>query len=163
MASLGHQSLPPTNLGRVDEEMVLPEHSCEMFHPQRNALIFLYVNAGLGEGGFSFRDIAERLSWTVQDYCEQWSRNGAASRRPGSGCPRGSTERKVRLIRRTAIALHTECVAEIPASVGTTVTQRTVRNQLHQGQLRARHHVACISLTPSHCHLRRQWCQARAH
>ncbi|GFV81684.1 hypothetical protein TNCV_1703411 [Trichonephila clavipes] len=24
MASLGHQSLPPTDLGRVDEEMVLP-------------------------------------------------------------------------------------------------------------------------------------------
>ncbi|GFU43730.1 hypothetical protein TNCV_651481 [Trichonephila clavipes] len=24
MASLGHQSLPPTNLGRVDEEMVPP-------------------------------------------------------------------------------------------------------------------------------------------
>ncbi|GBM59499.1 hypothetical protein AVEN_70475-1 [Araneus ventricosus] len=30
-------------------------------------------------------------------------------------------------------------------------------------QLRARHPVACIPLTPNLCRLRREWCQARAH
>ncbi|GBM70360.1 hypothetical protein AVEN_151494-1 [Araneus ventricosus] len=43
---------------------------------------------GLREGGFSFRDIAERLGRnvsTVHDRWQQWSREGTASRRPGSG------------------------------------------------------------------------------
>ncbi|GFV58732.1 uncharacterized protein TNCV_3730701 [Trichonephila clavipes] len=31
------------------------------------------------------------------------------------------------------------------------------------GQLLARHPVSCIPLSPSHCPLQRQWCQARAH
>ncbi|GBL76687.1 hypothetical protein AVEN_216714-1 [Araneus ventricosus] len=41
--------------------------------------------------------------------------------------------------------------------------QRTVTNRLLQGQLRARRPVACIPLTPNHCRLRHEWCQARAH
>ncbi|GBO14120.1 hypothetical protein AVEN_217427-1 [Araneus ventricosus] len=32
-----------------------------------------------------------------------------------------------------------------------------------QGKLRARRPVACIPLTPNHCSLQREWCQARAH
>ncbi|GFU68034.1 transposable element Tcb2 transposase [Trichonephila clavipes] len=51
---------------------------------------------------------------------------------------------------------------KLRAAVGTTVTQRTVRNWLLQGQLLTRHPVACIPLTPRHCRLRRQRCQARA-
>ncbi|GFW23699.1 uncharacterized protein TNCV_2032421 [Trichonephila clavipes] len=54
----------------------------------------------------------------------------------------------------TAVAHRTVCVAEIRAAVDTTVTQRTVRNRLLQGELRARRPVACIPLTPSHCRLR---------
>ncbi|GBN55869.1 hypothetical protein AVEN_87235-1 [Araneus ventricosus] len=88
---------------------------------------------GLREGGFSFRAIAERLgrnASTVHDCWQQWSREGTASRRPGSGRPRGTAEREDRRVRR---------------------------------QLRARRPVACIPLTPNHCRLRREWCQARAH
>lgn len=121
---------------------------------------------GLREGGFSFRDIAERLGRnvsTVHDCWVQWSRDGTASRRPGSGRPRGTTEREDRRIRRTAVAHRTASAAEIRAAVGTTVTQRTVRNRLLEGQLRARRPVACIPLTTSHRRLRLQWCQARAH
>ncbi|GBM97398.1 hypothetical protein AVEN_822-1 [Araneus ventricosus] len=62
-----------------------------------------------------------------------------------------------------AVAHRTASAAEIRAAVGTTVTQRTVTNRLLQGQLRARLSVACIPLTPNHCRLRREWCQARAH
>ncbi|GFY04107.1 transposable element Tc1 transposase [Trichonephila clavipes] len=62
-----------------------------------------------------------------------------------------------------AVAHCTASTAEIRAAVGTTVTQQTVRSQLLQRQLRARHPVACIPLTSSHCHLRRKWCQARVH
>ncbi|GBN01898.1 hypothetical protein AVEN_137408-1 [Araneus ventricosus] len=81
--------------------------------------------------------------------------NGA-SRRPGSGRPRGTTEREDR-----SLGHRTASAAEIRAAVGTTVTQRTVTYRLLQGQLRARHPVACILPTPNHCRLRREWCQAR--
>ncbi|GBN61047.1 hypothetical protein AVEN_131411-1 [Araneus ventricosus] len=60
---------------------------------------------GLREGGFSFSDIAERLGRnvsTVHDCWQQWSREGTASRRPGSGRPRGTTEREDRRVRRMA-------------------------------------------------------------
>ncbi|GBM00436.1 hypothetical protein AVEN_179241-1 [Araneus ventricosus] len=121
---------------------------------------------GLREGGFSFRDIAERLGRnvsTVHDCWQQWSREDTASRRPDSGRPRGTTEREDRRVRRMAVAHRSASAAEIRAAVGTTVTQRTVTNRLLQGQLRARRPIACIPLTPNHCRLRREWCQARAH
>ncbi|GBL88194.1 Transposable element Tc1 transposase [Araneus ventricosus] len=114
---------------------------------------------GLREGGFSFRDIAERLGRnvsTVHDCWVRWSRYGTASRRPGSRRPRGTTEREDHRIRRTAVSHRTAS-----AAVGTTVTQRAVRNRLLDAQLHARRPVACIPLIPRHCRLRRQWCQAR--
>ncbi|GBM87708.1 hypothetical protein AVEN_57225-1 [Araneus ventricosus] len=77
--------------------------------------------------------------------------------------PRGNTEREDRGVRRMAVAHHTASESEIRAAVGTTVIQRTVTTRLFQGQLRARRLVACIPLTPNHCRLRRDWCQARAH
>ncbi|GBL97074.1 hypothetical protein AVEN_254116-1 [Araneus ventricosus] len=91
---------------------------------------------GLREGGFSFRDITERLGRnvpTVHDCWQQWSREGAASRRPRSGRPRGTTEREDRRVRRMAVAHRIASAAEIRAAVGTTVTQRTVTNRLLQG------------------------------
>ncbi|GBO03812.1 hypothetical protein AVEN_232210-1 [Araneus ventricosus] len=114
---------------------------------------------GLLEGGFSFRDIAERLGRnvsTVHDCWQQWSREGTVSRRLGSGQPRGTTERKDHRVRRMAVAHCTASAAEIRAAVGTTVTQLTVTNRLLKGHLRARRPVACIPLTPNHCRLRRE-------
>ncbi|GFU57053.1 uncharacterized protein TNCV_1779201 [Trichonephila clavipes] len=70
---------------------------------------------GLREGGFSFHDIAERLGRnvsTVHDFWEQWSRNSTASRRPGSGWPRGPIERKDHHMRRTVIARRNASAAE---------------------------------------------------
>ncbi|GFW97051.1 HTH_Tnp_Tc3_2 domain-containing protein [Trichonephila clavipes] len=81
------------------------------------------VLIGLREDGFSFLDTAERLGRnvsTVHDCWQQWSRDGAASRRPGSGQPRGTTDGGASM-------------AEIRAAVDITVTQRTVRNRLLQG------------------------------
>ncbi|GBM88383.1 hypothetical protein AVEN_149440-1 [Araneus ventricosus] len=67
------------------------------------------------------------------------------------------------VVRPMAVAHRTASEAEIRAAVGTTVPQRTVTNRLLQGQLRARRPVAYIPLTPNHCRLRREWCEARAH
>ncbi|GBO38397.1 hypothetical protein AVEN_224615-1 [Araneus ventricosus] len=120
----------------------------------------------LREGGFSFRDVAERLGRnvsTVHDCWQKYSREGTASRIPVSGRPRGTTEREDRRVRRMAVAHRAASAAEIRAAVGTTVTQRIVTNRLLQRQLRARRPVACIPLTPNHCRLRCERCQARAH
>ncbi|GBM88890.1 hypothetical protein AVEN_134150-1 [Araneus ventricosus] len=117
------------------------------------------------EGRFSFRDVAGRLGrnvCTVHNCWQQWSREGTASRRPYSGQPRGTTAREDRRVRRMTVAHRTASAAEIRAAVGTTVTQRTVTNLLLPGQLRARRPVACIPLTPNHCRLRSEWCQAGA-
>ncbi|GBL76159.1 hypothetical protein AVEN_234441-1 [Araneus ventricosus] len=111
----------------------------------------------LREGGFSFCDITERLGRnisTVHDCWQLWSKEGTVSRIPGSGRPRGTTEREDLHIRSMAVVHHTASAAEIQAAVGTTVTQPTVTNRLLQGQLRAKCPVACIP-TPNHCRLRR--------
>ncbi|GBM29151.1 hypothetical protein AVEN_97429-1 [Araneus ventricosus] len=91
---------------------------------------------------------------TVHDCWQQWSREGTASRRPGSGRLRGTTEKEDRRVRRMAVAHRTASATEIRAVVGTTVTQRTVTNRLIQGQLQARRPVACTPLTPNDCRLR---------
>ncbi|GFU92929.1 uncharacterized protein TNCV_2080751 [Trichonephila clavipes] len=124
------------------------------------------MNTGLREDRFSFRNIAERLGWSVSAVhgCwEQWLMDGTASRRSSSGRPRGPTEREDRHIWHTVEAHRTVSAAGIRAAVSTTVTQRSVRNRLLQGQLRDRHPVACILLSPSHCNLRHQRSQASAH
>ncbi|GFV44219.1 HTH_Tnp_Tc3_2 domain-containing protein [Trichonephila clavipes] len=52
-----------------------------------------------------------------------WSRDCTASKRLGSGWPRGAAERKDRIIQRMAEAHRTASAAEIRALVDTTVTQ----------------------------------------
>ncbi|GFV83099.1 uncharacterized protein TNCV_2802251 [Trichonephila clavipes] len=76
--------------------------------------------------------------------------------RPQEDWPRCTTGREDHRIRLMAVTHRTPSVVEIRAAVGTPMTQRTVRNQLLQGQLRARHTVPCISLTPNHCRFQRQ-------
>ncbi|GBM50393.1 hypothetical protein AVEN_97216-1 [Araneus ventricosus] len=126
----------------------------------------LRFDVGYEKKDFLSANIEERLGRnvsTVHDCWQQWSWEGTASRRPASGQPRGTTEREDRRVRRIAVANRTASAAEIRAAVGTTETQRTVTNRLLQGKPRARLPVACIPLTPNHCRLRREWCQARAH
>ncbi|GFW62736.1 uncharacterized protein TNCV_2624991 [Trichonephila clavipes] len=90
----------------------------------------------LREGGFSFRDIAERLGRnvsTVHDCWEQWSKDNTAGSRPGSGKPRCTTNREDHRIQRTSIVHSTSSAAGIRVA------------------LRASHAIACIPLTTSHC------------
>ncbi|GFV19730.1 HTH_Tnp_Tc3_2 domain-containing protein [Trichonephila clavipes] len=75
---------------------------------------------------------------------------------------RGPTERECHRFRRNTMAHPTESAAEIRPAVGTTMTQRNVRNRLLEGRLRARHSVTCIIQTLSSCRLCLQWCQARS-
>ncbi|GBL96936.1 hypothetical protein AVEN_182517-1 [Araneus ventricosus] len=120
---------------------------------------------GLREGGFSFRHIAERLGRNVSTVqCMIVGSSGQGKVLPQEDRVQGG---HVALLRgKTAVFgvwLRTASAAEIRAAAGTTVTQRIATNRFLQGQLRARRPVACIQLTPNHCRLRREWCQARAH
>ena len=77
---------------------------------------------GLQEGGFSFRDITERLSRdisTVHGCWEQWSREGTSSRKLDSGRLRGTTEREDHRIRRKVVTHHTASAVNIRSAVGT--------------------------------------------
>ncbi|GFX74523.1 transposable element Tc1 transposase [Trichonephila clavipes] len=88
--------------------------------------------------------------------------NDTAPKRQSPGCPRGATDRKHLRTRCMAVTHSNASVAQIRAEISTTVTQRTVKNWLLQGQIQVRHTVACVPLTPSHFHLRRQWCQSQS-
>ncbi|GBN15328.1 hypothetical protein AVEN_41166-1 [Araneus ventricosus] len=89
-------------------------------------------------------EILVRNVSTVHDCWQKWSREGTASRRSGFGRPRGTTEREDCCVRRMAMAHRTASAAKIRATVGTTVTQRTVTGLLRllHRQLRARRPVA---------------------
>ncbi|GFV41295.1 uncharacterized protein TNCV_462901 [Trichonephila clavipes] len=103
---------------------------------------------GLREGGFSFRVITERLgrhASAMHDFWEQWSRDGTASRTQGPGRLRDTTEREDHRTSCTSVARRTAFAAEIRVAVDTAVIQRTVRNRLLQGQLRARSPAAWYS------------------
>ncbi|GFS66485.1 transposable element Tc1 transposase [Trichonephila clavipes] len=116
---------------------------------------------GLRKGGFSFRDMAERFCQnisTAHDCWEQWSRDGTASRRPGY---------------RQAIWYYWE--RRPPYSAYAHRSRKKFELELYHStktlleigyfkeHLITSCNVACIPLTPSHCHLRCQWCQAKAH
>ncbi|GFX62513.1 transposable element Tc1 transposase [Trichonephila clavipes] len=77
--------------------------------------------------------------------CDRWSlRDGTASKRSSSGWPHDTTEREDHRIRCTAGASRIESAAKFRSAVGTTVTQRTIRNRLLQGHLRTRRPVMCV-------------------
>ncbi|GFT67340.1 hypothetical protein TNCV_2359981 [Trichonephila clavipes] len=76
MASLGHQSLPPINLGRVDEDMVSPG---DYFEP--NPEFTTVANREKpGKPGFRQGRIANRDCLILYE-CRKGTRNGIAYRR----------------------------------------------------------------------------------
>ncbi|GBN31908.1 hypothetical protein AVEN_236558-1 [Araneus ventricosus] len=90
---------------------------------------------GLREGGFSFRDIAERLGRnvsTVHDCWQQWSREGTASRRrvPGGHVALLREKTAVFGVWLWSIVLRLRQKFELQLA-----PQRTVTNRLLQGQL----------------------------
>lgn len=76
-------------------------------------------------------DVAGRLGRNVaivHDFWQQWTRKGTAS----------TTVREDRRFRRVAVGHRTASVAEIRPAFGTTMTEQTVTNWLHQEKLSAK-------------------------
>ncbi|GFY18304.1 transposable element Tcb1 transposase [Trichonephila clavipes] len=54
-----------------------------------------------------------------------------------------------------------DCVAQVAPSLGAPVSSRTIPTRLAEGHLGSRRPLRVLLLTPTHRHLRLEWCHAR--
>ncbi|GFX85668.1 transposable element Tc1 transposase [Trichonephila clavipes] len=101
----------------------------------------------------------ERLSFQESALSRMELKKNLKKRDGTDSRPRGNTKKEDKRIWLTGWTHRIASEVENQTEVGITVTQRTDKNQLLQGQFRARCSVAYIPLTASHLLLRRQLCQ----
>lgn len=123
---------------------------------------------GMMEAGWSARRVARQLGRSdcvVRRCWDQWTREMSCTRRPGSGRPRQTSRREDRHIVRNARVQPTASSAAIQAqvapSLGASVSSRTIRRRLAEGQLVSRRPLRVLPLTPTHRRLRLEFCRAR--
>ncbi|GFV20690.1 transposable element Tcb2 transposase [Trichonephila clavipes] len=140
MASLGHQSLLPTNLGRVDAEKTSPE---------------AWRVVGRLEGGQTPAEVAQAIGVSQSVTSRIWNRfleTESAGRRPGQGRRRATTPNEDRFLvltaRRHRNMNATLLQQHLRSATGTTVSTQTVRNQLHGVGLYASRPLSHFSVHP---------------
>ncbi|GFV25786.1 transposable element Tcb2 transposase [Trichonephila clavipes] len=181
MASLGHQSLPPTDLGRVDEEMAsavfdsnlppswigyqnifgTPWTGLWAVYGGRSSRVAMVANSW---PELSSRGVADAVGVARSVVARLWNRfqeTGNVRCRPGAGRPRATTSTDDRYIQLTARRNRTENATQLQRQLllatGRRVSSQTARNRLHEGGLYARRPMVCIPLTPHHRAARRRW------
>lgn len=124
----------------------------------------------LCEEGLSTRRIARRLNVGQSDVVRCWSRfltTGSVEDRPRSGRPRCTTRNEDRYIaltaRREPHSTAGDYRRQLQQATGTTVSDQTVRNRLHDINLHARRPLRCPPLTRDRRRLRLQWARAHEH
>ncbi|GFT98478.1 transposable element Tcb2 transposase [Trichonephila clavipes] len=120
------------------------------------------------KAGWSARRVASQLGRSdcvVRRCWDQWIREMSFTRRPGLGRPRQISRQEDRHILRNACVQPTASSATIKAlvahSLGAPVSSRTIRRRLAERLLRSQHPLRVLPLTPTHRHLRLEWCHAR--
>ncbi|GFW51160.1 transposable element Tcb2 transposase [Trichonephila clavipes] len=87
------------------------------------------------------------------------------ARRPGSGRPRHTSRREDRHIERDPrvqpTASSAALQAQVAPSLGAPVSSRTIQRRLAEGHLGSWRPLRVLPLTPTHRHLRLEWCRAR--
>ncbi|GFV90491.1 transposable element Tcb2 transposase [Trichonephila clavipes] len=123
---------------------------------------------GMMETGWSARRIARPLGCSdcvVRRCWDQWTREMLFTRRPDSGRPRQTSRREDRHIVRNARVQPTASSpafqAHVAPSLEAPVSSQTIRRHLAEGPLGSRCRLRVLSLTPTHRHLRLEWCCAR--
>lgn len=125
----------------------------------------------LHELGLSLRTIATRVGHnvsTIQRCVTRWIQEGLRARRRGSGAHRCTSERTDRRIRQSTIrdpfSTARAIRSRLPPGAGGSVSTQTIRNRLHEVQLRARVPATGVPLTALHrarrlaqCHRHRTW------
>lgn len=124
----------------------------------------------LCELGLSTRQIARRLNIGQSDVVRCWNRfqtTGSVEDRPRSGRPRSTTRNEDRFIgltaRREPFSSAGDYRRQLQRATGTSVSDQTIRNRLHDINLRARRPLHCPMLSRNHRRLRLQWARAHEH
>nr|XP_042902281.1 uncharacterized protein LOC122270123 [Parasteatoda tepidariorum] len=119
----------------------------------------------LHELGLSLRARATRVGDTVstlQRCVTRWIQEGLRARRRGSGAHRCTSERTDRRIRQLTIrgpfSTARAIRSRLPSGAGGSVSTQTIRNRLHEVQLRARVPATGVPLTALHRARRLAWC-----
>ncbi|GFT67176.1 transposable element Tcb2 transposase [Trichonephila clavipes] len=102
------------------------------------------------EAGWSARRVARqsgRSDCVVRRCWDQWIREMAFIRTPGSGRLRQTSRRE-------------DCLIVAP-SQGSPVSPRTKRRRLAEGHLGSLRPLHILPLTPNHQRIRLEWCRAR--
>ncbi|GFX78651.1 transposable element Tcb2 transposase [Trichonephila clavipes] len=123
---------------------------------------------GMMEVGWSARRVARpsgRSDCVVRRCWDHWIRETSFTRRSGSGHPRQISRQEDRHIVRKARVQPTASSAtiqvQVAPSLGAPVCFRTIRRRLAKGHLGSRRPLRVLPLTPTHRHLRSEWCRAR--
>lgn len=85
--------------------------------------------------------------------------SGSARTTHGGGRERATSAAEDRMLVRYARANPTLCARKLRQATGLAVSAQTIRNRLHERQLRARRRFKCPRLTRAHRVSRRRWAQ----
>ncbi|GFW33554.1 HTH_Tnp_Tc3_2 domain-containing protein [Trichonephila clavipes] len=115
--------------------------------------------------GCSTRRVAGQVDCSecaVRNCWEQWTREGTHTRKNGSGATRKTTRREDQRIVWQALVDPTVTRSTIQADVGIAIVLQTISRHLAEANLKSKHPLRALPLTPEHRQLRLQWCQARS-
>lgn len=125
---------------------------------------------GLREGGFSYREIANRLNRnqsTIMRCYQSWTRDGQERRRRGTGGRRktnGIQDRRLRLMALRDRFSSTRSIADVwLGNQGRPVTIRTVYRRIRGFGLKSYRPHLVLPLTAQHRQQRLEWCRLRMH
>lgn len=125
---------------------------------------------GLREGGFSYREIANRLNRnqsTIMRCYQSWTRDGQERRQRGTGGRRRTNEIQDRRLRLMALRdrfSSTRSIADVwLGNQGHPVTLRTVYRRIRGFGLQSYRPHLVLPLTAQHRQQRLEWCRLRMH
>ena len=136
--------------------------------PQRRQLCALDRGRALAwlQEGISMREVGRRLGVShsvVSRLQERVNATGSADVRPRSGRPRCTSRRDDRFLMLNAVRERTVSAPtlrrRLRAANHVNVSERTVRNRLHEFNLRSRSSAVRIPLLPQHRVARVNWCR----
>lgn len=121
---------------------------------------------GWHQEGISAREIARRLGVSdsvIRRLLERFQATGSTDERPRSGRPRCTTRRQDLLMQVTALRQRTTNASrlrtELRRAANINVSRQTIRNRLHEFNLRSRAAAIRVPLTQVHRQARRTWCR----
>ncbi|GFV55496.1 transposable element Tc1 transposase [Trichonephila clavipes] len=96
----------------------------------------------------------DRSECAVRNCWEQWTGKGTHARKTGSGATRKTTRREDRRIMRQALEDPTVTRSSIRAEVGVAIVPQTISCHLAGANLKSKHSLSALPLTPEHRQLR---------